>query len=171
MPDGIDRRPPAIFLMGPTASGKTDLALALADRFPLGLVSADSALVYRGFDIGSAKPDAATLARYPHALIDIREPDQPFSAGEFRDQALAAMAGLQAQARVPLLVCTSGPCRVDWRCCPRPTRRSAPSCRCRVRPKAGRPCTGAWRRWTRTRRRESAPAIHNASSVRWRSGD
>ncbi len=94
--------------MGPTATGKTDLALALADRFPLALISADSALVYRGFDIGSAKPDAGTLARYPHALVDIREPDQPFSAGEFRDEALAAMARAREAGRVPLLVGGTG---------------------------------------------------------------
>lgn len=108
MSEGIDRRPAAIALMGPTATGKTDLALALADRFPLALISADSALVYRGFDIGSAKPDAATLARYPHALVDIREPDQPFSAGEFRDEALAAMAQAHEAGRVPLLVGGTG---------------------------------------------------------------
>ncbi len=104
----MDRRPPAIALMGPTATGKTDLALALADRFPLALISADSALVYRGFDIGSAKPDAATLAKYPHALVDIREPDQPFSAGEFRDEALSAMAMAREAGRVPLLVGGTG---------------------------------------------------------------
>lgn len=103
-----DRRPPAIFLMGPTASGKTDLALALAGRFPLGLISADSALVYRGLDIGSAKPDAATLARHPHALIDIRAPHAPYSAGDFRTDALAAMAAITADGRVPLLVGGTG---------------------------------------------------------------
>lgn len=108
MTRGVDSRPLAVALMGPTASGKTDLALALADRFPLGLVSADSALVYRGLDIGSAKPDAATLARYPHALVDVREPDQPFSAGDFRTEALAAMASIHADGRVPLLVGGTG---------------------------------------------------------------
>lgn len=108
MAEDIDRRPVAIALMGPTASGKTDLALALADRFPIGLVSADSALVYRGLDIGSAKPDAATLARYPHALVDIRDPDQPFSAGEFRSEALAVMDRLHAEGKVPLLVGGTG---------------------------------------------------------------
>ncbi|BFI95829.1 MAG: tRNA (adenosine(37)-N6)-dimethylallyltransferase MiaA [Rhodanobacter sp.] len=103
-----DQRPPAIFLMGPTASGKTALACALAERFPLGLVSVDSALVYRGLDIGSAKPDAATLARHPHALIDIRDPAQPYSAAEFRHDALAAMRAITAQGRVPLLVGGTG---------------------------------------------------------------
>lgn len=104
----IDDRPLAIFLMGPTASGKTALACALADRFPLGLVSVDSALVYCGLDIGTAKPDAATLARYPHALVDIRDPAQPYSAAEFRDDSLRAMAEIVAAGRVPLLVGGTG---------------------------------------------------------------
>ncbi|MBX3725507.1 MAG: tRNA (adenosine(37)-N6)-dimethylallyltransferase MiaA [Xanthomonadales bacterium] len=104
----VDRRPPAVLLMGPTASGKTDLAIALARRFPLGLVSADSALVYRGLDIGAAKPDRATLARWPHALVDIRDPDQPFSAGEFRHAALSEMARISAAGDIPLLVGGTG---------------------------------------------------------------
>jgi tRNA dimethylallyltransferase len=105
---GLDARPAAVLLMGPTASGKTDLALALAERFPVDLVSADSALVYRGLDIGAAKPDAATLARHPHALVDIREPDQPFSAGEFRTAALAALAASVGRGRLPLVVGGTG---------------------------------------------------------------
>lgn len=104
----IDSRPPAIFLMGPTATGKTAVACGLAGRFPVDLVSVDSALVYRGLDIGSAKPDAATLAKYPHALIDIRDPSQPYSAAMFRDDALEAMRGIAARGRVPLLVGGSG---------------------------------------------------------------
>jgi tRNA dimethylallyltransferase len=104
----LDARPPAIFLMGPTASGKTALACALAERFPLDLVSVDSALVYRGLDIGAAKPDAATLARHPHALVDIRDPAQPYSAAEFRGDALAAMRAITARGRVPLLVGGTG---------------------------------------------------------------
>src|SRR5690242_6371545 len=103
-----DARPPAIFLMGPTASGKTALACALAEAFPLQLVSVDSALVYRGLDIGAAKPDAATLARHPHALIDIRDPAQPYSAAMFREGTLEAMARITAEGRVPLLVGGTG---------------------------------------------------------------
>ena len=101
-------RPDAIFLMGPTAAGKTDLAVELVARLPLAIVSVDSAMVYRGMDIGTGKPDAATRARAPHELIDIREPDQPYSAARFRDDALAAMARIRAAGRVPLLVGGTG---------------------------------------------------------------
>ena len=103
-----DQRPLAIFVMGPTASGKTALAQGLADRFDVGLISVDSALVYSGLDIGSAKPDAATLARYPHRLIDIREPVQAYSAAEFRSDALHAMDEIAATGRTPLLVGGTG---------------------------------------------------------------
>ncbi len=96
--------PPAIFLMGPTASGKTALAVSLVERFPLEIISVDSALVYRGMDIGTAKPDAATLARAPHRLLDIRDPTDAYSAAAFRDDARALMADIVARGRVPLLV-------------------------------------------------------------------
>ncbi|MGB8634810.1 MAG: tRNA (adenosine(37)-N6)-dimethylallyltransferase MiaA [Rhodanobacteraceae bacterium] len=99
-----DPRPVSIFLMGPTASGKTALACQLADRFGLNLVSVDSALVYRGMDIGTAKPDAATLARYPHALVDLREPSASYSAAEFVDDARAEMKRITDAGAVPLLV-------------------------------------------------------------------
>jgi tRNA dimethylallyltransferase len=98
------RHPAAIFLMGPTASGKTALAVELRQRFPVDIISVDSALVYRGMDIGTAKPDAATLHRAPHALIDIRDPAEAYSAAEFRADALAEMARSARQGRVPLLV-------------------------------------------------------------------
>jgi len=94
---------PVIFLMGPTAAGKTDLAVALVERLPLEIVSVDSALVYRGMDIGTAKPDAATLARAPHHLIDIVEPVDAYSAGQFRKDAEAVIAAIHARGRVPLL--------------------------------------------------------------------
>lgn len=96
--------PPAIFLMGPTASGKTDLALALARVLPCELISVDSALVYRGMDIGTAKPDRATLDAFPHHLVDIRDPAEAYSAADFRRDALAAMADITARGRIPLLV-------------------------------------------------------------------
>lgn len=103
-----DVRPLAVFLMGPTASGKTALACALRERFPIELISVDSALVYRGLDIGAAKPDAPTLARHPHALLDLRDPSTPYSAADFRSDALAAMARIGAGGRVPLLVGGTG---------------------------------------------------------------
>ncbi len=103
-----DRRLPVIFLMGPTAAGKTALACALAEAFPLELISVDSALVYRGLDIGAAKPDVATLARHPHRLIDIRDPAQPYSAAQFREDALQAVQEIAAAGRVPLLVGGTG---------------------------------------------------------------
>jgi len=96
--------PPAIFLMGPTASGKTTLAVELVRRHPLEIVSVDSALVYRGMDIGTAKPTPDVLRTAPHRLIDIRDPAQPYSAAEFRTDALVAMAEITARGRVPLLV-------------------------------------------------------------------
>ena len=97
------RLPPAIFLMGPTASGKTALAIELWRHFPVDIVSVDSALVYRGMDIGTAKPDAATQEFAPHALIDIRDPSESYSAAEFREDALREMAHIAGKGRVPLL--------------------------------------------------------------------
>lgn len=96
--------PAAIFVMGPTASGKTALALELADKLPVELISVDSALVYKGMDIGTAKPDAQTLKQYPHRLVDIKDPSQPYSAAEFQTDALAAMQEICANGHIPLLV-------------------------------------------------------------------
>lgn len=94
----------ALCLMGPTASGKTDLAASLAMRFPVDVISVDSALVYRGMDIGTAKPPAEFLRRVPHRLVDIREPEEPYSAGEFVDDARAAIEEIHSAGRMPLLV-------------------------------------------------------------------
>ncbi|WP_435626411.1 tRNA (adenosine(37)-N6)-dimethylallyltransferase MiaA [Candidatus Ferrigenium straubiae] len=96
--------PPAIFLMGPTASGKTGVAVELVQRLPVELISVDSALVYRDMDIGTAKPDAATLARAPHHLIDIIDPTEAYSAAAFRHDALRLMADITARGKIPLLV-------------------------------------------------------------------
>lgn len=103
-----DPRPLAIALMGPTASGKTALALDWAQRLGGEIVSVDSALVYRGLDIGAAKPDADELARVPHHLIDLREPWQPYSAAEFATAAWAALDDIAARGRLPILAGGTG---------------------------------------------------------------
>jgi tRNA dimethylallyltransferase len=90
--------------MGPTASGKTAVAVELVRRLPCEIISVDSALVYRHMNIGTAKPNAATLAQAPHRLIDIRDPDQRYSAAQFRADALREMADIVARGKVPLLV-------------------------------------------------------------------
>ncbi|MGQ0697907.1 MAG: tRNA (adenosine(37)-N6)-dimethylallyltransferase MiaA [Panacagrimonas sp.] len=100
---------PVVCLMGPTASGKTGLSLALAERLsargqPVEIVSVDSAQVYRGMDIGTAKPEAAARAEVPHHLIDICDPADPYSAARFRADARAAMSDIHARGRLPLLV-------------------------------------------------------------------
>ena len=96
--------PPALLLMGPTASGKTAVALELAAQLPVDIISVDSALVFRDMDIGTAKPDRATLARFPHRLVDILSPEDAYSAARFREDALAAMGESVARGRIPLLV-------------------------------------------------------------------
>ena len=105
---GGDRRPRAIALMGPTASGKTAFAIALAERLGGEIVSVDSALVYRGLDIGAAKPDAGERARVAHHLLDLREPWQPYSAAEFARDARAAIDGIVARGRIPILAGGTG---------------------------------------------------------------
>ncbi|GBE08352.1 tRNA dimethylallyltransferase [bacterium BMS3Bbin11] len=90
--------------MGPTAAGKTGMAMRIADTLPVGLISVDSGQVYRGMDIGTAKITAKEMMDYPHALIDIREPSEPYSADEFRTDASQLMNDFQVQGRVPLLV-------------------------------------------------------------------
>ena len=104
MTRAAEMMPPAILLMGPTASGKTDLAIALREHLPVDLISVDSALVYRGMDIGTAKPSAVELAQAPHRLIDICDPAESYSAARFRQDALVEMAKITAQGRIPLLV-------------------------------------------------------------------
>lgn len=100
----MSQLPPAIFLMGPTAAGKTDLAIEIARAVPCDLISVDSALVYRGMDIGTAKPPAELLREFPHQLIDIRDPAESYSAADFVADALAAMAATTSKGRIPLLV-------------------------------------------------------------------
>jgi tRNA dimethylallyltransferase len=95
--------PPAVFIMGPTAAGKTDAVIDLFEQFQGHIISVDSALVYRGMDIGTAKPDPQTLRRAPHALVDIRDPQHSYSAATFRADALREIRSAQAQGRLPLL--------------------------------------------------------------------
>jgi tRNA dimethylallyltransferase len=94
----------AYALLGPTASGKSRLALDLAKEFPVEIVSVDSALVYRGMDIGTAKPSAAERAAVPHHLVDIIEPDQSYSAGRWREDAIRAVTDIAGRSKIPLLV-------------------------------------------------------------------
>lgn len=96
--------PPALFLMGPTASGKTGLAMSLARHLPVELISVDSAQVFRDMNIGTAKPGTDLLAEFPHRLIDLVSPEERYSAARFREDALREMADITAQGRVPLLV-------------------------------------------------------------------
>ena len=99
---------PVIFLMGPTAAGKTRIAVELVARGPYEIVSVDSAQVFRHLDVGTGKPGPEVLARAPHRLVDIRNPDERYSVGEFRDDALSAIADIRASRRVPLLVGGTG---------------------------------------------------------------
>ncbi|MCC7487192.1 MAG: tRNA (adenosine(37)-N6)-dimethylallyltransferase MiaA [Burkholderiales bacterium] len=98
------KSPPAILLMGPTASGKTAVALALAANLPCEIISVDSAQIYKGMNIGTAKPDARALAAAPHHLLDVIEPHETYSAARFRDDALALMREITERGRIPLLV-------------------------------------------------------------------
>jgi tRNA dimethylallyltransferase len=99
----LSKQPLAICIMGPTASGKTDLAVEFVKRLGCGIVSVDSAMIYRGMDIGTAKPGPEVLSIAPHRLIDILDPAEKYSAARFREEALKAMAEISASGRVPLL--------------------------------------------------------------------
>ena len=103
-----DSQLPLLFVMGPTGAGKTELAVQLAARYPVSIISVDSAMVYRGLDIGTAKPSRAVLARFPHRLIDICDPVESYSAARFRADASAEIEHIHAQGRVPLLVGGTG---------------------------------------------------------------
>ena len=100
----MSHKPPVLFIMGPTASGKTDLALQLFDHQQVEIISVDSALIYKGMDIGTAKPDHETLSRYPHALVDILDPIESFSASEFVEQATRLINVAHSKGKLPVLV-------------------------------------------------------------------
>ena len=100
--------PSVLFLMGPTAVGKTELAVSLRRRLPLELVSVDSSMVYRGLDIGAGKPALELLRQAPHRLLDIRDPEQPYSAADFCREAMAEIKAIHGQGRIPLLVGGTG---------------------------------------------------------------
>lgn len=104
MPNTSQTAPQALLLLGPTASGKSALSLMIAQRFDVEIVSIDSALVYRGMDIGSAKPTAEELSAVPHHLIDIREIDEPYSAADFAEDAERLVAQIRSRGRFPLIV-------------------------------------------------------------------
>ena len=145
--------PRHIALAGPTASGKTAAALAIAEKHPVEIISVDSALVYRGMDIGTAKPTAAELAAVPHHLINIRDPLHAYSAAEFVTDATALMQDITARGKLPLLVggtmLYSRRCNRVWTTCPRRTQRCAVPLNKRPRNKAGRHYMLSWREWTR----------------------
>ena len=96
--------PLALFLMGPTASGKTELAIRLRQKYPVEIISVDSALIYKGMDIGTAKPNTKELALAPHRLIDILDPSEAYSAADFRQDALREMQEIASEGKIPLLV-------------------------------------------------------------------
>ena len=96
--------PPAIFIIGPTAAGKTGLAISLMKSFPFEIISVDSALVYKGMDIGTAKPSREELQEAPHRLISFLDPSQPYSAADFSNDALREMKEITADGKIPLLV-------------------------------------------------------------------
>ena len=103
-PEISHARYPIVFLLGPTAVGKSDFAIALANSLPLSIISVDSVMVYRGLDIGTDKPSAKTLAKVPHELVNIRDPDQSYSVAAFRRDALAAIDKVHRRDKIPLLV-------------------------------------------------------------------
>ena len=106
--DRAEAYPPVLSVVGPTASGKTDLALALARSWPIEILVADSRQVYRGMDIGTAKPDGAARASVPHHLIDLAEPDEPFTVAQWVARARARLPEIAARGRVPMVVGGTG---------------------------------------------------------------
>jgi tRNA dimethylallyltransferase len=169
----MSHTPDAILLMGPTASGKTGLALALARHFPVEIISVDSALVYRGMDIGSAKPTPDEMAACPHHLIDIISPLETYSAAQFHADANRLITEIRARGNMPLLVGgTMLYYKACWKACPtcrKPTRHCAPNWTPKPAASAGPPCTPDWPCWTRTPPPVSIPTTRSAFTARWKS--
>ena len=163
---------PIVLLMGPTAAGKTDLGVRLAEGLPADIVSVDSAMVYRGMDIGTGKPPPEVLARAPHRLIDIREITETYSAGDFRRDAVREVEAIRARGRIPLLV---GGTLLYFRALERGLAtlpRAAPAVRSGSRPKAsdpdGRRSMSGSPPSIRKRAGGSIPTTRSAFSGRWR---
>ena len=165
--------PTAIFLMGPTASGKTDLAIELCQALPCDIISVDSALIYRGMDIGTAKPSAAELALAPHRLIDILDPAVSYSAADFCKDALREMK--EIADRYAFRCWWVAPCSISRRCwrgslrCLPPTPPFGPASRRRPPVWAGRLCTMNWCASTRWPVPASIPMTRSGSAGRSKS--
>jgi len=163
----------AVLLMGPTASGKTELAIRLREALDGELISVDSALVYRGMDIGTAMPDAGTLARAPHRLIDICDPATPYSAADFRGDACQAMDEAVAAGRTPILV---GGTMLYFRALcfgmaamPAASPETREALARRFDEEGARPCTRNWPAWTRLPPPACTPTTVSDCSGPWRS--
>lgn len=168
-----DQRPLAIAVMGPTASGKTALAIEAAQRWGGEIVSVDSALVYRGLDIGAAKPDAAMRTAVPHHLLNLRDPWQVYSAAEFAADARTAMAQIVARGKIPILAGGTG---LYFRAALEGLAQmpeADPAVRLAIAAEAEQlgwgHCMRNWHGLIRLLPRASMPPTRNASSVRWRS--
>ena len=164
--------PPVICLAGPTAAGKSASTLALAERWPMEIVNVDSATIYRGMDIGTAKPSPAEQARVPQHLLDILDPAQSYSAAEFRADALRLIDEIRARGRVPLL---AGGTMMYYKALrdglddlPQadPLRAELEA---RAAAKAGPRCMPNWPRWTPSPPRGWRPTTASGSSARWKS--
>ena len=173
----VDRSAPAVVaLLGPTAAGKTDAALAIADSAAVDLVSVDSAMVYRRMDIGTAKPAAEVLARYPHGLVNIRDPVDTYSAADFVADADAAVRSSLTAGRTPVLV---GGTMLYFRAFKAGLHRlpgADPALRLELAARAdsgwvGRRCTPNWRDATPRARRGWTPTTANASNAHWKSSN
>ena len=170
--------PPVICLAGPTAAGKSASTLALAERWPLEIVNVDSATIYRGMDIGTAKPSPEEQARVPQHLLDILDPAQSYSAAEFRADALRLIGEIRARGRIPLLAGGTMMYYKALRDGLDDLPQADPALRAELEAGGGGGgggggaaprCTPSWRSWTPSRPRAWRPTTASASSARWKS--